>query len=125
MKLLERAIRQRWRFDSSIGPLSTEQLWDVDLKVLDETYVYLGQKLRAIAGEGLAPASESTDVSRYGGKMALLKHVYDTRVAESEAKEERVLMRQKADRLDEIIERKKNQELEELSIEELEAMKND
>jgi hypothetical protein len=49
--LFEQASRRKLRFDSSIGQLSTEQLWELSLPQLNELAISLSRKVKDVSTE--------------------------------------------------------------------------
>lgn len=126
MNIFEQASRKCLRFKSNIGDLNVEQLWDLPLTTTKANGVSLDNIARAIHKK-----LETTDISfvqspsRETGELRLqmdiVKHIIDVRLKENQAA---VDAKHKADRkakLQEIIERKREDELGGKSIEELEA----
>ena len=116
--MFEKATRIKLRFKTSRGVVTTEDLWDLPLTVLDELAVGLNKKLKETTEESFIKA-KSPDTSLIELRFNIVKHIIDVKLAEDEAKAKAAKVRQERSRLLDLIERKKTQELEGKSVEEL------
>lgn len=123
------ASRQKFKFNSTKGLLSVEDLWDLPLQSqtgkasLDEIARELHNKLKEDTEISfVTPKSSDTTVQQ---KFDIVKFIIDTRIAEREAA---VNERARADRrakLMEVIERKENDNLNNMNIEDLKKLLQD
>ena len=123
------ASRQKFKFNSTKGLLSVEDLWDLPLQSqtgkasLDEIARELHNKLKEDTEISfVTPKSSDTTVQQ---KFDIVKFIIDTRIAEREAA---VNERARADRrakLMEVIERKENDILNNMNIEDLKKLLQD
>lgn len=124
--MFEAAVRQKLRFDSKVGQLSVEDLWDLPLtsttKVnLDQIAIALNAQLKSTEESFVTgSAKDATTQLRFD----IVRHVITVRMRENSEKVEAVQKRQKREQLDELIARKQTGALESLSVEQLEAMRN-
>lgn len=120
VNIFELASRRKFRFKAQQGLVSTEDLWSLQLTVLDELAKGLRKELRETE-ESFIEKSTAKNVD-LEIKFEIVKHIISTRLAEQN---QRVAERDKAARkqqIMEIIEQKQNSELLSLSKEELQAM---
>ena len=123
------ASRQKFKFNSTKGLLSVEDLWDLPLQSqtgkasLDEIARELHNKLKEDTEISfVTPKSSDTTVQQ---KFDIVKFIIDTRITEREAA---VNERARADRrakLMEVIERKENDNLNNMNIEDLKKLLQD
>lgn len=123
--LFEQASRQQLRFDSAVGQLTTEDLWQLPLtsvnKVsLDKVAIALNTQLKNTEESFVSVGTKDKTLQL---KFDIVKHIIDVRVAENAAKLDDANKKQRRAQLEELISRKENQGLENLSIEELQALK--
>jgi hypothetical protein len=119
--MFEKASRMKLRF-SYYGSIGVEELWDLSLSTLDGIYSSINNSLKSIKDDGLM-AKKDKKVDTMELQLALIKHVYETKVLETEKKASDMEKEEKKRRIDEIIAKKKDSELEEKTIEELTSMK--
>lgn len=120
VNIFELASRRKFRFKAQQGLVSTEDLWSLQLTVLDELAKGLRKELRETE-ESFIEKSTTKNVD-LEIKFEIVKHIISTRLAEQN---QRAADRDKAARkqqIMEIIEQKQNSELLSLSKEELQAM---
>lgn len=125
------ASRKAFRYDSPIGQLNTEQLWDLPLLTtrsnqpsLNDCAVRLS---RAIAEQGELSFVENRAnpaKTELETKLEVVKFVIATKQAENAAATERKAREAQRSKIDEIIASKKDEALSSMSLEELEALKN-
>ena len=123
------ASRQKFKFNSTKGLLTVEDLWDLPLQSqtgkasLDEIARELHNKLKEDTEISfVTPKSSDTTVQQ---KFDIVKFIIDTRITEREAA---VNERARADRrakLMEVIERKENDNLNNMNIEDLKKLLQD
>lgn len=119
--MFERAARIKLRFQSSKGVLSTEDLFDLSLTSLDSLAKSVNRQLKAEAEESfIEKKSSSSSVLEL--QLEILKHVIAEKLAVQEANAKRAETVAKNEQIKEILLKKKNQQLENMSVEELQAM---
>ena len=120
--MFEKAARLKLRFDSSKGPLSVEDLWDLPLSGnglnLDKIAMVLSRQLKEESTESFVlKTNRSTDVLQL--KFDIAKRIIDVRLADIELAKVKAETRAKKDRILSIIERKQDEQLEGQPLEDL------
>lgn len=121
--LFEATSRLKLRFDSKVGQLSVEDLWDLPLtsatKVnLDQIAVELNRQLKGTEESFVSTGKKNAVLEM---KFELVKHIIGVRVAENQAKVDERNRAARKEQLEELIAQKKNEGLKAMSIEDLEA----
>lgn len=119
--LFEQAVRQKLRFESSAGLLSVEDLWSLPLESankpnLDAIAVELNRQLKG-TDESFVSTGKKNKVLDL--KFEIVKYIIEVRVAENNAILEESARLAKRTKLAELIARKQDQSLENMSLEEL------
>lgn len=127
--IFELASRQKLRFMSAKGELTTEQLWDLPLLGNPVTLVAkadLDTVARSISRELKEQVEESFVATRANPlkaklelQLEVVKHIIAVKMAEAEAKTKAADTKRERERLLEILANKKEQELLQLSPEEI------
>lgn len=120
MNNFEKATRLRLRFETSRGNLNVEDLWRLPLAELDKLAIALNKQLKESSEESFIKA-KSKDNKLLELRFDIVKHIIETLLSEDEEKKKAADKRAKREQLLELISKKKNQELEGKSLEELEA----
>lgn len=125
MNLFEIATRKKYRFASLKGELSTEQLWDLPLTSksgfdLDSIAKSINKELKAQAEESFVETSTNPRRGELEAKLEILKHIIGVKQAEIAAANKRAANAQERQKLESLLARKNDQELEGLSKEEIE-----
>lgn len=120
MNNFEKATRLRLRFETSRGNLNVEDLWRLPLAELDKLAIALNKQLKESSEESFIKA-KSKDNKLLELRFDIVKHIIETLLSEDKEKKKAADKRAKREQLLELIAKKKNQELEEKSLEELEA----
>jgi hypothetical protein len=123
MTLFERATRKKIRFNTTKGNVSTEDLWDLPLDKLDAIAITLHGKVSDGATVSFIDAP-NTSASFRDDKMRfdIVKRVIEVRLGDKERAEKTAATKAKKQRVMEILDKKKDASLEDMSVEELEAM---
>lgn len=124
--MFEVASRQKFRFDSKVGLLSIEDLWSLPLKSntkasLDGIAIELHRQLK---GSEESFVSETSKDQTLELKFEIVKHIIKVRMAENQAVVDRQKREAQRDQINSLIARKQNENLESLSLEELQAIAN-
>lgn len=119
--LFEQATRQKLRFESTAGLLSVEDLWVLPLESankpnLDAIAVELNRQLKG-TDESFVSTGKKNKVLDL--KFEIVKYIIEVRVAENTARLEESARLAKRTKLAELIARKQDQSLENMSLEEL------
>lgn len=116
-RLFELAARKKYRFPFR-GQVSTEDLWDLSITNLDSVFKTLNKEKKQNEEESLLSVKSEAD-KEVENKIEIVKHIVAVKQAEIA---ERAASKEKAQRnqkIAAIIERKKDEELEGKSIEDL------
>lgn len=119
MSVFEKAIRQKLRFVTMRGLLTTEDLWDLPLTSknnfdLNNVAQQANAEVKASGEESFV--GESTPASATAVlKLEVVKSVIATKIAERDAEAARKEKRQKRDRLLELLANKEDAALQELT----------
>ena len=121
--MFEKALRMKLRFNFK-GTISTEDLFDLSIEDLDTIFKELKKKQKTTVEESLLQTkSKEDDVLAL--QIAIVTHVFLEKVKEAEARETAVARKEKRQKLLNLLERKRDAELEGKTAEELEAMIDD
>lgn len=129
MDIFQLASRQKLRFETVQGAVTTEDLWDLPLTTtsrtrvnLDEIAIGLDQQIKNM-GETTSFVRKATRVNEtLKLKFAIVKSIIDLRLEEQEAAEAVAENAQKKQRILEIIANKQDEELASKSVDELKAL---
>lgn len=128
VNIFEQASRQKVRFETRMGNLSVEHLWDLPLtstrpdKVnLDDIAVELHRAVEAQGTESFVKSKKKDEILQL--KFDIVKHIIDTKVAENEAKLASAAKQSKRAEIDALIASKEGEALAGLSVEELRQMR--
>lgn len=126
--IFELASKKKFRFDSPKGALTVENLWDIPLtgqfgtaNLDDVAKALFAQVKEAESSVSFVKPAEKADPS-LEAKFELVKYIIEVRVAERDAAAQERQRAEQKQRIMELIDRKKDQNLEGQSIEELQAM---
>lgn len=129
MNIFELATRQKLRFASAKGDLTTEQLWDLplqntsptrDVKVdLDTLARSINHELKAQAEESFVSTKANPLKAQLELKLEIVKHIIADKLAAAEKAKKASDNRAERERLLDVLKRKQDQELENLSPEEI------
>lgn len=109
--------RGKVRFQTSRGPLSVEQLWDLSLTDLDALAVQLEQETKKKVRSFLKVKTKEDKVAKAMFDVAL--DILNTKVEEQEAAEEARSNKEHNEKIFALIEQKQTENLSKLSISEL------
>jgi hypothetical protein len=119
--MFEKAARLKLRFPYK-GHITVEDLWDLSVEDLDAIYTSINHSLKAFKDEGLMVKKDS-NVAVMELRLEILKHIYEVKVQEAKAKLAEKERRERKRRIEELIAKKQDSELEGKSLEELAAMR--
>ena len=123
MSIYKRATKQRLRFTSPLhASLSTEDLFSLDLELLDEIAKTVNRKLKAHDEESFVKTTSSAAKTKLTLQLDILKDVIETNIAAQEAAQARVANKAKKQKLLELLDRKQDSDLESKSTEEIQAL---
>lgn len=122
MNLFEKAVRNKFRFESAKGLLTVEQLFDLPLKTgavnLNELAININKKLKDSKEESFVDTVSKED-QLLVDKLEILKTIISSKQEEAKAKADATKKQKEKQQLLEILERKRSQKLEDLSEEEI------
>lgn len=127
MNLFEQASRQKVRFQSTKGELTTEQLWDLPLTNsngfnLDAVARDVHRDLKAVSEESFVTMARPNPAqARLELKMEIVKHIIGVKLAEAEQAKTAADRANERQRLMEILNKKQDAALEALTPEEIKA----
>jgi hypothetical protein len=119
-KMFELASRSKLRFFYR-GLISTEDLWDLKPEALDEIYRSTNAELKEMSEDSLLEKKQ-TGAEVLELQVAIVKHVFEVKVEEAEAKKDAKERKAKKERILEIIAKKQDEDLESKSLDELKAL---
>ena len=124
--MFEKASRLKLRFRVAAGLITTEDLWTLKLEVLDSLAVNLNKEIDStpeISFIRKKAVSKESELNKL--RFEIVKRVIEVKLAEEESAEMAKLQKAKNSRLDEIIARKEEAALENMSIEDLKKLRSE
>ncbi|GLY32029.1 hypothetical protein [Kineosporia sp. NBRC 101731] len=126
MSIFETATRNAFRFDSNRGLISTEDLWDLPLASkagfdLDSVAKAVNDELQSASQTSFVQTEADPRKGELETKLEIVKHIIAVKIAENEAKRNRAARAAEKERLLGILAAKRDDELQGLSAEELQA----
>lgn len=125
MNLFEIATRKAYRFASLKGELTVEQLWQLPLTSrggtdLDTLAKGINKELKSLEEESFVQTSSNPRRGDLENKLEILKHIIQVKQDEAAAATKRQANAMERHKLQELLAKKNDQELEGLSKEDLE-----
>lgn len=122
--IFEYATRNKLRFASPRGELTTEQLWEIPLRSRDDfnlnTIAKTANKaLKDISEESFVETKKTAEQTRREMGLEVIKYIIDVKLAEEKAAETRATRKQEKEKLLQILAEKQAGKLSELSEKEL------
>lgn len=121
LNLFEIATRLKYRFETSKGSISVEELWDLSLTALDHLAKYY-YKLSQESTEISFIKTPTQANSLITNKLEILKYIINVKIEEKEESKKRVEKENQINFLKELRVRKSQEELATKSLEELNTM---
>ena len=118
-KLFETASKMKVRFNYR-GVITTEDLWDLDVRALDYIYKQLMVAKKESETESLLEEKKTNPILEV--QIGIVKHIFNVKVEERKAAELQAENAAKKQKILSILARKQDAELENKSAEELEAL---
>lgn len=112
------ASREKFRFAFK-GMISTEDLWDLSLKELDTIFKNLNAQYKAQISEESLLTEKNDGDTVLEAKIQIIKYIVQIKKDEIAARELQTARKAQKDKILEIIAAKKDQQLQEMSVEEL------
>ncbi|MEU4164981.1 hypothetical protein [Actinoplanes sp. NPDC026670] len=124
MTIFEKATREKFRYPSTKGLLTTEQLWELPLTAkagfsLDDVAKAVNAELKAIDTESFVATETNPAKAALETKLEVVKHVIAVRLAEDQAAKAVAAKKLEKEKLLAVLGRKQDAVLENLSEEEL------
>lgn len=118
-KLFETASKMKIRFNYR-GVITTEDLWDLDVRALDYIYKQLMVAKKESETESLLEEKKTNPILEV--QIEIVKHIFNVKVEERKAAELQAENAAKKQKILSILARKQDAELESKSAEELEEL---
>lgn len=124
--MFEKATKQKLRFLTPVGALTTEDLWDLPLTStrgvsLDALAKNLNREVKACEEESFV-VQESTQNSVLSLKFGIVKHVIKAKLANAEKAEKAAATRVRNERILSVLVDKEHDDLNSKSVEELKEL---
>jgi hypothetical protein len=125
--MFEYATRNKLRFDSSVGAISVEDLWDLPLTstrnaaTLDSVARTISRELKDETEESFVVTSANRKKKLLENKLDIVKHIIQVKLAEAEATRSRAARSEEKKKLLEILAEKETQSL--VSMDEVDIRK--
>lgn len=124
MSIFEQASRQKLRFPTNKGELTTEQLWDLPLQSksqfdLDTVAKSVSGELRGATEESFVATTVNPAKKELELKLEIVKHVIAVRIAENEAARNAAARKAEREKLLGILADKQDEELKNLTPEQI------
>lgn len=120
LSIYEIAARKKFRFPYK-GMIGLEDLWDLNVKALDQIFKSLNAIAKTEQEESLLTAKDYAD-SEVDMKIQLIRHIVQTKLAEEAAREHEKARADQRQKIMEIMDNKREEKLRNLSEVELQAM---
>lgn len=122
--IFEAATKQKLRFNTVKGNVSTEDLWDLPLVDLNELAKQLNRVLKNLDDEDFIATDTRLNREKETAqlKFDVARHIISVRLEERDAKIRAKEVQERNKLIQEIIHSKQNAELENKSVDELKAM---
>ena len=121
--LFEMASQLKFRYPYR-GMITTEDLWDLDVEQLDAIYKAMNKELNSIQEEGLIQtksAVEGVKANYLKNKLEIVKYIFTSKQQAAELDRIAAENAMKRKRIMEVLAKKQNDALENMSEEELQA----
>lgn len=124
--MFEKAIKQKLRFDSVRGQLTTEDLWDLPLTSrnsfdLDTIAKAVNSKIKEAQEESFVKVRSNPAQDKLTLQLDILKYIIADKMQEAETKATTVARQQQRQKLEEVLASKQDDALKGLSVAELQA----
>lgn len=124
MTIFEKATREKFRYPSTKGLLTTEQLWELPLTAksgvsLDDVAKAVNAELKAIDTESFVATETNPAKATLKTKLEVVKHVIAVRLAEDQAAKAAAAKKLEKEKLLAVLGRKQDAVLENLTEAEL------
>ena len=117
----EQASRFKLRYQTTKGLVSTEDLWDLTLVQLNEVAKVLSKQVKEAGEESFIEVKSSVN-EKLELTFEIVKYVIQVKLAEKAEKELALEKSSKRQQIMELINQKKNEQLSQMNVEDLEKM---
>ena len=118
--MFEFATRNKMRFPFK-GMISVEDLWDLSVKDLDTIFKTLNAQIKKSQEESLLTAKTEED-EILSTQINIVKHIVEVKLAEANAVKQNRELKEKKQKIMEIIAAKQDESLHNMSVEDLQKM---
>lgn len=122
-KMFETATRSKFRFPFK-GMVSVEDLWDLSPENLDSIFKTLNSQVKKAKEESLLVTKTKEDET-LNTMIEIVKYIVNVKLAEENARLQAKEQREKRQKIMEILSAKQDADLQNKSVEELQAMLNE
>ena len=120
MNIFEFAIRNKLRFPFK-GLISVEDLWDLNVRELDNIFKTLNAQVKKSQEESLLTTKSKED-EVLSVQIEIVKYIVETKLIEAEAIKQSRELKEKKQKIMELISAKQDEDLHNKSVDELQAM---
>ena len=120
LNIFEYAVRNKVRFPFR-GMINVEDLWDLKLEDLDKVFKALNAQVKEQKEESLLQKKSKEDAV-LDIQIEIIKYIVNVKLAEQEAREKAIAKKEQKQKIMSIIANKKDEALQNSSIEDLEKM---
>lgn len=121
-KMFETAVRSKFRFPFK-GMISVEDLWDLNVRDLDTIFKTLNSQVKKVNEESLLDTKTKED-EILSTMIEIVKYIVTVKLEEDNARLQAKELKEKKQKIMEILSAKKDADLQNKSIDDLEAMLN-
>lgn len=122
MDIFATATRNKYRFPHR-GMLTVEDLWDLPLSQLDQVFKSLNADVKQAQEESLMATPNAEDTELFT-KIEIVRFIFDAKRAEAETRKAAAASAEKRQRILEVLAKKQDKALEDMSEDELVQMLN-
>ena len=115
------ALKHHYRFNYR-GLITLEDLWDLRYNDLDIIYKDLMNKKKELDVDSLLETKKDNQLELINNQIAIVKYIFEEKVKEENERKEAIKEKERKQRIMELITKKKEAALDNLSIEELEKL---
>lgn len=119
-KMFEVATRSKMRFPFR-GMITVEDLWDLSLENLDAIFKNLNSQLKQVKEESLLSTKTKED-KELEVKIEIVKYIVNVKLEERESKLKEKAQKEQKQKIMEVLSAKQDEDLQNKSIDELQAM---
>lgn len=120
-RMFELASRKKMRFPFK-GLISIEDLWDLSMENLDSIFKTLNSQLKKVEEEESLLTAKTKEDEELQTKIEIVKYIFDNKLDERNLKQKDKEKKEQKQKILEVLANKKNEALQNKSIEELNAM---